>query len=516
MTSLRDAKGLRRLLNMAFRPQFSPQLNSIPYHQILLAVSEMPERTLAMLDDYKDNDTVFRDIKLACMRNNNDFVEYLYHEMKRDNRFDNGLLNRFVYNNVETNFPGCTKLIRFLIRHEGVVISNEVWSYYLSKGVERCDIEGAKVVYHHLIDPVNGSFLISPTSLEGLAIIFCRNNEPDYIIGVRDYFKRYYSTYGHRSCFKTISIALVEAYSQLNQILLALGAFKYLCMHFRGHYNFISKHHHLHKVHSAAKSSYNWRVNNTKSNTIQYPQYPPTSALDQLQTHWTSSPYRPIDARNNTTRIVPIIDGSITINDLPTFNSLLNDTIIKLMTSSQPDKMAKLLSIIKKNHFMLNMFVISNLASSFYVNEAVTVMKKLQPKFKDVMLPVLFKPQMFIVMFRSCKQRLNYLSTNELYYYDKLHDLTTSVVEIMEFYNRVQLKAYNPVYSVQVMKWFLSAMIESPRCQSSLVLPYVEAFVKYNPGVKIKLSGEDYNRMDQVLDEDSVYRGIICRERGAI
>lgn len=142
----------------------------------------------------------------------------------------NELLQVFVYNLVQSEcMSEVTTLIHILtVTQPGFVISNEIMSLYLSKACELSHYPSSCLLYHEIIDSEKKyqdeysgfelrnnyvPFLVSPLALEGLAITFLRNNDSTRVLGVFEYFKRFYSYLGHANTYKALRIAIVEAYS---------------------------------------------------------------------------------------------------------------------------------------------------------------------------------------------------------------------------------------------------------------------------------------------------------------
>lgn len=408
-------------------------------------------------------------------------------------------------------------LIELLIREQKLVISNEMWSTYLSLTCETFSVAGAKLIFHNVLDchnlydqdysvynrtQTNLPFLVTPGNLEQLSLIFQRNQMLDHIIILRDYLKRFYSIFATRRYFKTISIALVESYASSGDIKNALGAFKYLCIMCRNHQNFVPRAEHLHKVHSAFADANKWRLHNLASNSVKFPVWEPEykSDLDLLQESeiGLDNLYRPIDTKNNTGRSLPVIDGSIQLNDLPQFSRLVSQMVNSHMKSDSHQKIANLVKLIKANHFVLASFIVSSLASNNYLVEALAVMKKAQVKHIDVMLPVMYKDDVFMGIIRGCKKRLATMDSNQLYDFDQLVEFNKLINGFTEFYLLVKLKQTTPKIDSKILSLYISLMLESPKFSAIDVENNLMKFKRLTRE-KIYLPMDEYKRLDEVF-----------------
>ncbi|EGV62064.1 hypothetical protein CANTEDRAFT_94952 [Yamadazyma tenuis ATCC 10573] len=432
---------------------------------------------------------------------------------------NHGLLEVFFFNYLNAeNFVSLVSLLELCIEDKQFIPSNALWSRYLSLTCEVFSLEGAKLIFHNVIDdykfvvqdcsaynsthPV--PFLVSPDSLSTLAMIFQKNSEPQYIIFLRDYFRRFYSLYGHRTTFKSISISLVEAYCGAGDAVNALRSFKYLCMLFRDHSNFQARSDYLETIYSILNDTSRWRVNNIRTNGVQYPDWPEElkSEDDKLQdSEVKGSLFRPIDAKSNSTRVFATLDGSIQLNDLPMFDEFITKTVLKHMQSDSTQKIPTLMKLIKSNHYMLTTFIVSGLASNNYFAEALIIMKKLQLKHLDLSLPVLLKDETFLILFMNCKRRLNNPESNELHNFDKLLEFNDYINELLKFYFKGKERFKKPFVNPVIMSIYISLIVDGPKFQSSILESNLTFFKnKRQKNDKIYLSPDDYKKLDQVYD----------------
>lgn len=481
----------------------------------------------------KTDSLLLVNIKLQNLLLNRDPSSTLHYILENIQRpLNHDLLEVFVSQNLhKTNLAPMTLLLQVIfLNHPDFVLSNELWSLYVSCVCEEFSLLGAKLVYHHLIDnyklfnedysAYNNTqtvfpFLLSPTVISTLSSIFQREALPDYIIGLRNYFKRFYSLYGHRDSFKSISISLVEAYSESNDVAKALSTFKYLCMFFRGHQNFQPIDNALEAVYSMMNDNNRWRISNLQSNKVKYPEWPNDlkSEIDLLQQKFADENglglFNPIDAKGNTTRVVPIIPGSLQLNDLVLFNILMDKVVEKHMTSDASNKIHIIIRLIESNHFMLSSFIASSLANKGYIFEAFAIIKKTQPKYHDLILPALFKEDLFVALFEQCKSRLQTLSSNEISNFQALLDLYQLIGDLMKFYCKAYKSAEPTIASPKVMAAYISLVLNTPRFQSSLIESYLNQYVS-RCNQKIYLSPEDFEKLNELYDlQSSRYSGVI-------
>lgn len=379
--------------------------------------------------------------------------------------------------------------------HPNFVLSNELWSLYVLYTCETLSLQGAKLIYHSIIDSGTNTgppFLINTESIQQLGFIFRRNLCPDYLRGLLAYFKRFYSIYGHKSCYKSLLLSQVETYSEMGDVKQALYCFKFLCIMFRGHYNSKSRHEDLEIIYSMMNNSFNWRMNNLRFNEVTVPENEETfNDLDKLQRQYLSDinvkPYNPLKAKSVTTRLVPCFDGSLQINDLPHFQLLISRLVDSYMKSDTPSKRSNLLRLITSNHFMLSSFVVSGLSSNLYLSEAIAILKKIQPKYHGYRLPTLFKHDVFIHILQDCKRMLS------------VEDISDLVIEVMNFYMKVYSKRK---FSSKVFETYLELILEYPRFRSSLVTSYLIPFMSKSND-KIYLQSTDYEKLNRLFNINS-------------
>lgn len=496
------------------------------------------ENVLSKLSESNGNTWLKTNLKLQRLLNDSnvnahDSAKCLNHILENINSpLSHDLIEIFICRNLDKdNLPAMIMLLQLLFQYQkDFTLSNELWSLYVSLTCENTSIDGAKFIYHNLIDnyrlfendysPYNKTqtflpFLLSPESIASLALIFQREKLPDYIIGLREYFKRFYSLYGHRTCLKTVSISLVEAFSEALDVVNALSAFRYLCIMFKDHKNFKPHEQFLETAYSMMVHSSSWRVSNLQSNQSRFPSWPDElkSDLDKVQELYLEGHnrtiYNPIDSKSNTTRMVPTLNGSLRLNDLPMFSKLIDKVVVSHMNSNTHNKVNNLIKLIENNHFMLNAFIISALSSNGYLYEAFAVMKKTQPKYLDHMLPVLFKEDLFVVLLQQCKVQLNTLNSDEIVNFQALKDLNQLITDIIKFYFKAYGIAEITIESSKVLAAYISLVIDTPRFQSSLIEGYLDRYMK-RTNQKIYLSPGDFNKLNELYDlENSRHKEII-------
>lgn len=446
-------------------------------------------------------------------------------------QLDHNLLESILNVNLdESNFEEMVKLLEVFIDKQNFYPSNNLWSRYLSLTGQLFSVEGAKLMVHNVIDrftfynneysaynciQTQIPFIVTPKSIETLGFIFQKNGLPEHIIILRDYLKRFFSLYTERDVFKSLCISLVEAYSQTGDIKNALWSYRYLCMHFKDHYNTKSRQLFLEELHSSFHDSSTWRQKNIKSNQYRYPDWPDElkSNFDKLQDlemqETFSTIYRPIDAKSVQTRIVPIIEGKLQLTDVPLFTHLINNLVVRHMKSQETQKIAYLLKIVKSNHFKLLSIIAQCLTSNNYLEETLIFLSKMRYVKPDLRMPVLFSDDLFFQMFKECSKKINLITSSNLLSMDKLLELDNHINKLIKIYFNVNKNTpyhANP----KIMASYLSLLLKSPRFQNSLVQTNLMTFMTMYKG-KIYLEADDFNKFSQSYDlESSVFKDCIA------
>ncbi|KAK6198023.1 uncharacterized protein RJT21DRAFT_122892 [Scheffersomyces amazonensis] len=347
------------------------------------------------------------------------------------------LVETFLFNLLQLdNLTATTSLLHVIYEATpNLRLSNQFWGLFVNKVNDSGHYLGSILIYHHLIDHYsfyddqnyttyvqdnsNIPFLLTPTSLENLTIIFKNNNDPSRIKGLGDYFKRFYSYANNRMTLKTLRVCLVEAYSDKNDLELALEAFKVLAFSIRyGIYNNKRPDESVlinwHKINKFSKivnaSGYFWSRNNIEFNANQVPPFPKSllSNIDIAHNKITSAVYNPDYERNMYTnqlnnRSNPLINGSIQTNDLPIFQSLITSHIKTIKQQDLNSIIPQLTTLLGTCHFQLTPFIINGLCQNQLYQQAYTILTQLPQQFSRIHLRNLIKSENFFIMFHAFK-----------------------------------------------------------------------------------------------------------------
>lgn len=235
--------------------------------------------------------------------------------------------------------------------------SHQFWSLVASEAARNFHFAAANLVYHEVVDPywhyaaekpttynTKVPFLLLPSMLEGLALIFARKGDSHCVDGIKKYFKRYFSYFGHSSVYQALQVARVEARARSGDLESALEAFKELCFAYRGHMKFRMDKDADHSLKYISDMNYKDRE----------------SKLEKFfQTHSEGTP-PDVDYNKYSRAGVPrwaIIRGHIHMADLPVFRDLLTSHVRELVdrNSSVVDG---LMTVVKKNHHCIHRFLI--------------------------------------------------------------------------------------------------------------------------------------------------------------
>ncbi|KAG2733426.1 hypothetical protein G9P44_002951 [Scheffersomyces stipitis] len=480
-------------------------------------VTKLPDaRRNAVLQNYEGSilaSNIHLQLLLNDLTASDSFQETYSYIVKTPVRFATELVEVFVYNLLQTNnIPAVTSLLHVLFdRDSQFTLSNEIWSLYTSKVVENADYLGAISIYHHLIDNIdlylesesghvsendNVQFLITPHLLEQMATLFVHSGDASRVKGLLQYFKRFYSYSSHRNTYRNLKVAVVEAFSEAENLSCALLAFRELALLFRGHYNprDWEQAHGVSKL--AAYTNYVWRRNNIMNNTNQAPKpdvdqeqsWNPDQILPE--THENEQIYNPSYERNvysgpNIPHL-PLLNGSLSISDLPQFYQLVKSSVVDAMQSENKN-FASLMHLMTSGHFMVHSFVVQALCELGYPKEAHSILVKLPSSFRHIHPDVLLKDEDFILIFNavetSIAQVVSKSSSNQLI---TLEDLTAFLNQVINQYNRTHDTHFGSISSA-VYSHFLSALLVSPLTTTDDLRLHLEKLMsKQTPHIILK------------------------------
>ncbi|CAH6723873.1 hypothetical protein CLIB1444_22S00166 [[Candida] jaroonii] len=426
------------------------------------------------------------------------------------------LIEFFVYKNIGNYFvtPFLQKIFH---SYDDFVLSNEIWSIYMTSVCQQMSLEGAKLIYHNVIDnyrlyedleveieellnpqieslqieslqteslqkqnpqtqtqiPQTESlqtqipqiqsqthypFLITPQSLEQLSTIFLIHNKPGYIDGLIHYFKQFYSIHGHKDCYKHLLISSIESYSKKCNVHKAMETFITLSNHYKYSRNAVI-------------------VNN------------------QLQ--------KSKDHNCDISRI-PVFKKSIPLNELPMFCKLINRILRQRVTA----KPLNFINWITSTHFNLTRFLVKELTSLASFQDALIVMS-MAPRKTGTRIKDIFSDDMFLHIMKNLKLHIHQhgRSYKRLYHRHNqplmtLNETFTVVPKFMKIF--IQFK-HQEFESTTMFRHYLEIIVHDPEFHNDLIDKIIPIVVER--GLIVELGSKEYKKLVSVYPlEDSIFK----------
>ncbi|QBM86019.1 hypothetical protein METSCH_A06510 [Metschnikowia aff. pulcherrima] len=368
-------------------------------------------------------------------------------------------------------------------------LSNELWSLLASKSCALGHHAAASLVYHEIVNPHAKfneidklseeneyiPFLLLPTALESLSLVFSQNGNHIAVEGLRQYFKRFYSNFGHRDVYQTLYISKVESLAKAGLFVEALDAFVALASKYRGHLNNRDPKNASHSLKYASMKNFKKRQNNIAEN-LSLANPDGTSRLFSPEIkfndyHLESGPYW------------AIFDGVLEVSDLPHFKSLLRTKIHELV-SSHDSIMDRLLAFISKKHFAIGRFVIACLCEIGHISRAVAIANKMPSLFPNLPKRAYMDTNDFIHIFHAFKSRSqNHASTVSL----QDHDSLLGSFHLCQRYNQNQ-----PLLRL-CFRSFVTCYLSSPYAKATELCPIIASWAKDSKQV-ISLDHDTYQQ----------------------
>ncbi|GEQ66557.1 hypothetical protein JCM33374_g220 [Metschnikowia sp. JCM 33374] len=440
-----DVKPCLYYLNGNFPKSGSPQVNLISYpilrhvHQgrVQQDMSPGAAETLklqSMITNREAPSLIFQHISSnAGLKVSSELVEtYLFSLLSSDN------LNAVV------------SLVHILFSSDSkhYKLSNQFWSLITSKAGSLAHHGAASLVYHEIINPFINffdrdeiseeneeiPFLISPSSIENLAIVFAHNGNHVAIEGLRQYFKRFYSNFGHRDVYHTLYITKVESLANAGLFLKALDTFISLAIKYRGNLRDRDPKDSSHSLKYASYTNYRKRWVNISRNT-----YIEDNGI--LDAGNSEKSFRPIVKFNDYTiesgPYWAIFDGFLDVTELPTFRRLLCDQIQELASRSG-SVVDLLLAFIAKNHHSMSKFVIVCLCDLGYCLEAIAVANKVPSLFPKLRADNYISAYEFCCIFKALGREF------EARNFQRNQEYHSMLIESYKFYESLDLNDAMP------------------------------------------------------------------------
>lgn len=295
-------------------------------------------------------------------------------------------------------------------RNDIRMFSNQFWALLTSSAVSNCHHSAALLVYHEIVNPIEKytdkkehtsdeneytPFLLLPTAIEDLAIVFARHGNFAAVQGLRAYFQRYFSYLGHCETYKSLQALIIESHAQNNDMKNALDRFSDFAMKFRGHGHYKAARLHEEALQNAVeKNSENRQVIIRKG-------YQAQNLKSESECGGTSRViYNKYTLLGQ--RFMAMFEGDLRVADLPRFYELLDAKIRELSEDNRSAFLDKLLFLINKSHHSLGKFIIISLCGQMKPFEAIYILNSLISKFEyAVNNPAYSLAEEFLAIFRS-------------------------------------------------------------------------------------------------------------------
>lgn len=348
-------------------------------------------------------------------------VQHIHQKLSSD------LIESYLFHLVETeNLNAATSLVHIILQENAELykLSNQFWSLLASKATELGHHQAASLIFHEIVDPyaiytrdtVAGlenefvPFLLLPNAIAQLALVYMHNGNVQAIQGLRAYFKRFYSYFGHRDVYETLVIAEVEAFAISGDLAGALQSYIDLAHKYRGHLRYRDPKDAARYLKSHSFHAYQKRKSNIKHNVSTHfkdidPLQQATATEDSLKL------YQPDTEFNKYTRpdqpYWAILDGYIHLADLPNFQHLLRDNIQQLV-AGKTYVIDRLMSFISSHHHSLHRFVVASLCDVGHVEEACAVVNKLPELYPRIHKSTLFRgSDEFVCILRELRRQFD-------------------------------------------------------------------------------------------------------------
>lgn len=398
------------------------------------------------------------------------------------------------------------------------VLSHETWTILLTKVCEQSHYEGAKLIFHEIIDNFRYydeklyttfldnnmiPFLIQPTYLEKLATIFSTRGDIMTVRGLLEYFKRFYSYVSYWWVYKTILISMVECYSKEGSFQDAMEWFNVLTFRcndkqsLSGHSQELLKY----RTKLNAKVTRNNIRDNRKLEGFQFPNdIQSSNFLDQqisaskkslslFYPHTTSNLYTAV-GRNE----IKIFQDAFEVDDLPQFQSLITTRLQALNDQSKTDLQNSIESMSYKQHYILQRFLIISLCDIDCHIEAGTVLKSLAEKFPSVGKNKLFHHSVFAYFFKTLYYKIASLQSNA----DSLVVSRLSIIhqDITDLFLRVSHR-FEKGHCAKIYGLILQSMVMIPNSPFERMQHVITRWKRHCKEHKIYLEPPAYDRLKE-------------------
>lgn len=270
---------------------------------------------------------------------------------------------------------------------EKYAFSTQLWSHLALKAVEYCDHPAACLVYSEVLEPHEAclsseepvpQFLLMPELVLQLAIVFSAHGDSSAVLGLKRYFKRYFSYLHHRETYRALLVAEVEAHAEAGHFAEAVSAYKKLAWLHRGHGVVKNRDSTEHNLRYAVHVTLKQREEHIRLGTSEIPSH---------------NRYSLPGGRFNA-----MFDGTLRITDTPVLTGLIQRSVDSLM--AQRNRLDRLASFVASTDHTLLKHVIWALCRSNYASEAWGLMNRLPVLFPRLRLQLLVRgDEVFVALF---------------------------------------------------------------------------------------------------------------------
>lgn len=418
----------------------------------------------------------------------------------RHHRYATPLLEQYLFTLLNAgNMTAATSFLHMVMDRFHYSFSHQMWSFFASRAISLGHYASAIMVFHELVDPgppdaahvprghgrpnPHVPFLLLPTAIEALCVLYKQNGNYYLVQGLCEYFDHYYSRVGHRDVYQTLCIARVETLLHQRNLGSALRAYSNLAADYRGYDRYEDPKKHLAALMYAAHLNHKQNEFNIKYNVCEpsgdhgksnaddggakkpSPENQPVysgsdrskagnsiSGTGNSDDSYTESNPVIVSELKLRDRRYPIFDGILQKADLPEFYSLLLETIDSARRSS-PNFVDRLLTLISANHYSISKFIIMGLCELGCVMQALSINAKVidqlphEPKRLDPSL----LDEHFTAIFTCLKDHLEQTPTSQKY-----HRL------LMNFFWLCQQVHHDNLVYVTMLRAFVRAYVASP------------------------------------------------------
>lgn len=399
----------------------------------------------------------------------------------------------FVYNLLLSNNLKATTTLLHQLLHENknFQISNELWALYMDKVCCMGDYLGATLIYHELIDDVKFyeetsylvqtnnliPFLINESTLVALAGIFRNNKDPSRVGGIIQYFRRFYSFLRSQYIYKSLLILQIESYAELGYLeqclkLFAAFGFNHNQSDAKRNRALQAGWENVHKRHENIKT-------NKNSSSYKDSKYDLDIHQNLLAEICNTELFNPISHRNvyssSKTGRNPVINGSISVNDLPALEALITEKVATM-------EMRELLHLTKMSHQSINLFIVAGLCNVNKPHMALQYLKTLSHIFPTISRKNLIKNQNFVCILHATKE-------------------IELAKEVMNYYRDI----HNDYINVQVLQAHILVLLSNECTTVSDLTPSLQMFESSHQQATLFVDPDQYERLCELTHNTKNY-----------